>query len=389
MITERSSESWFSRIGDAIKGVVIGAILFFVAIVLLFWNEGRAVKRYKDLQEGRGAVVSIDAGTVDSAHEGSLVHLTGEATTDETLSDGDFPIAEKALRLRRTVEMYQWKENRKDDKRKKVGGGTETVTTYSYEMVWSAEAIDSSGFKEQDKKNPPMDLKSKSVEAGQAKIGAFSLPGTLVGRISNFTPVPIDATTDNPFEEGAPDRPPLPTGFKATKDMFYRGDPAQAKLGDVRVRFDVVKPTTVSIIAQQTGNSFRPYATETGGSLEELALGQKSADEMFAAAEKSNETMTWILRAVGFFLMFIGLTMVGRPFVVFADILPLAGDLLGMGIGLAAFVMAGVFSLVTIAVGWLFYRPLLGVTLIVLAVGGFVALFTLGRKRRVAKKASA
>jgi hypothetical protein len=45
--TEVTSESWFSRIGGAIKGVFSGIVLCFAAVVLLFWNEGRAVTSVK------------------------------------------------------------------------------------------------------------------------------------------------------------------------------------------------------------------------------------------------------------------------------------------------------------------------------------------------------
>ena len=46
---EVTHQSWFSRIGRAIKGVVVGLVMFAVSFPLLFWNEGRAVRRYKTL----------------------------------------------------------------------------------------------------------------------------------------------------------------------------------------------------------------------------------------------------------------------------------------------------------------------------------------------------
>ncbi len=36
--TEITSESWFSRIGDAIKGIVIGLVLFIVAFKYFIGN---------------------------------------------------------------------------------------------------------------------------------------------------------------------------------------------------------------------------------------------------------------------------------------------------------------------------------------------------------------
>ncbi|MCY2994909.1 MAG: hypothetical protein NTY19_44665 [Planctomycetota bacterium] len=57
--SEVTSQSWFSRLGNAIKGVLLGIILFVVAFPLLWWNEGRAVKTAKGLKEAGGAVVAV------------------------------------------------------------------------------------------------------------------------------------------------------------------------------------------------------------------------------------------------------------------------------------------------------------------------------------------
>lgn len=43
-VTEVASTSWFRRIGQAFAGVLIGFLLIPVSVVLLFWNEGRAIK---------------------------------------------------------------------------------------------------------------------------------------------------------------------------------------------------------------------------------------------------------------------------------------------------------------------------------------------------------
>ena len=56
-----------SRLVESIKGVLVGILFFLGSFPLLFWNEGRAVRRAKDLEEGRGAVVAVAAETVDPA----------------------------------------------------------------------------------------------------------------------------------------------------------------------------------------------------------------------------------------------------------------------------------------------------------------------------------
>ncbi len=100
--------------------------------------------------------------------------------------------------------------------------------------------------------------------------------------------------------------------------------------------------------------------------------------------EAENATLTWILRGVGFVLMAFGIGLVFAPLAVLADVLPFLGDMLRMGVGLFAGLVAGALSLVTIAVAWLAYRPLLGIGLLVLAVGLIVALRMLTRRRRPA-----
>ena len=86
--------------------------------------------------------------------EGKFVHVTGEAATDEVLEDTDFGVSAIAIRLTRKTEMYQWRENQSSQTRKTLGGGTETVTTYSYEKDWSDRAIDSGRFHDPGHDNP-------------------------------------------------------------------------------------------------------------------------------------------------------------------------------------------------------------------------------------------
>src|SRR5262249_46185674 len=144
--TETSSEGWLSRIGSAITGVLIGIVMAIAAFPLLFWNEGRAVRTAQSLAEGRGAVVTVSADKVDPGNERKLVPLTALAKPADTVADPALGVAVNALRLKRNVEMYQWNEKSKSETKNKLGGGTETVTTYSYEREWSTSLIDSSRF---------------------------------------------------------------------------------------------------------------------------------------------------------------------------------------------------------------------------------------------------
>ena len=137
-VEETTTESWGSRLGGSIKGVLVGAGLFIAGIPLLFWNEGRTVKTTQALEEGAAnCTVVPSADTVDAANEGKLIHITGTAATEDVLTDELFGgISMKGMRLSRKVEYYQWVEDSKSETKKNTGGSTTTTTTYTYSKKW-------------------------------------------------------------------------------------------------------------------------------------------------------------------------------------------------------------------------------------------------------------
>lgn len=361
--SEVTNESWFGRIGGAIKGVLVGLLLIVIALGLLFWNEGRSVKRYKTLKEGSGAVISVKSDTVDAKNEGKLVHMTGKADTTATLTDPVFGVSANALKLDRIVEMYQWKETSHTETKKKLGGGKKKVTTYTYDKIWSKNTIHSGRFKKQDGHQNPGSMPYKSLEqvADNVTFGAFKLPLSLVSKINRFESLLVEPNM------------PLPESLKDTVKPndggYYIGEsPASPQVGDVRVRFRIVKPVEISIVSKQVGDTFEPYQTKAGGTIELLETGVFSADTMFKSAQNSNKVFTWIFRIVGFVLMLIGWSLIFSPLSVIADVVPFIGSIVAVGTGIIAFLISLILSLLTIAIAWVFYRPVLGVSLLVVVI---------------------
>ncbi|MCO4745074.1 MAG: TMEM43 family protein [Proteobacteria bacterium] len=382
-VTEVTNQGFFSRLMESIKGVAFGLLLFIIAFPCLFWNEIRAVNAWETLQSGRGAVVSVEAGTVDPGNEGALVHLSGKADTEETLSDVQFGISETAIKLSRDVEMYQWQQNEKKEKRKKVGGGEETVTTYSYEKVWKGTAIDSSSFKEKKGHGNPgaMPYEDEDFAAKRVTVEAFDLSPGLISKITSWEDLDVSA------EQLAAAPETLRPQLQVHNGGYYMGaNPASPVIGDVRINFDVVRPTVVTVVSGQKNSTLDSWESPRGtGSLSMLSVGNLTSDEMFEAAESSAVMMTWILRIGGFFAMFFGITMIVRPFVVIADIIPFLGSFLRLGSGIIGFFVSAILSLGTIGLGWLFARPILGMLLCTVSVLMFAALavlaITIGKKK--------
>lgn len=369
--TEVTNQSWFGRIKDTFFGAIFGVLLLGIAVAVLFWNEGRTVKREQALKEGAGVVVSVAADKIDAANEGKLVHLSGLADTQETLSDPEFNVSVKAIRLKRTVEMYQWQEQSKSETKKKLGGGTETVTTYTYSKAWRDSLVNSGSFKNPEGHQNPavMQYQSTSANASAVTLGAFRLSPALISAITSFAALPKDAL-------------PAPSGnMRAMPDGYYIGADLNAPaIGDYKISYSVVMPTDVSVVAKQVKDTFEAYSAKSGDTIALLETGTHSAAEMFKTAQEENAMIKWALRVVGVIVMFIGCSMMVKPLSVLADVIPPLGSLVGFASGLAAFFVSATFSLMTISVAWIFYRPLLGIALLVGAVASFIVAFKLKRK---------
>jgi hypothetical protein len=362
---EVTSQSWGTRLKNSFSGILFGILMILGGMTLLFWNEGRAVRRAKALTEGESNVVSITPGQPTGPYEGKLIHFSAEATTTETLRDSAFDVSALALRLRREVEMFQWEESRRSEEKKKLGGGTETITTYSYSKSWSSSPINSGSFKQsQEHQNPAFPIDDKSFIATEITAGNIRLSPSFTSQLDSWTPFTVDR------EQAEVGSDTLGRPMQVSGSGFYAGSNASSpEIGDLRIGFSVVLPSMASFVGQLRAGQLVPYQARSGSSLSLVANGAKSGEEMFKQARQSNTFLTWMLRLGGTFLLFIAWSAILKPLSVLADVIPMFGNLVEKGVGGVAGALALMLSLGTIAFAWIFYRPLLGITLLLLCVG--------------------
>jgi hypothetical protein len=377
--TEVSSEGWLSRIGKSITGMLVGGAMAVIAFPLLWWNEGRSVHTYQGLTEGEKIAVDVSADRVEPSNDGKLVHVTGRAEGKDTVSDSIFAVSAPGLiRLKREVELFQWIEKKESHKRKKFGGGEETTTEYTYKTDWDSKVHNSAEFrKPEGHSNPPPAYKPQSFSSHDASLVAFRLPDFLINSWSDYKPHPLPAA----------DQLPESLRGKATlrDDWLYVSANADApQVGDARVKFESIPAGDASVLARQVKDTFEAYATKAGTSIARIASGVHSKESMFASAKSENKMMTWLLRAAGFFLMFLGLTFVLSPLKVLADVIPFMGSVVGVGTGLIAFLLSVIGSSLTVALAWVWYRPLLGVALLIVTAGGIYFLAGAFKKKAAA-----
>lgn len=376
---ETTSISWFARIKQAFIGVFMGLALVLGMVVLLFWNEGRAVQTARSLAEGSGLVVSISADTVDPAQDGQLIHVSGPLVAASPVTDPQFGISAQGVRLVRSVEMFQWIENSRTETRTKLGGGQEQVTTYSYDTAWSNRRNDSSRFKvAEGHQNPPMAIGDATFQIDSATLGAFTLDSNVIDRIGGGRDLPIQPSQADGIQKA------VGAGIRASivdSGIYLGPDPSAPRVGDYRIRYRLVNPGMVSIVGRQAGSGFMPYQTKAGNTLLMVSEGAVPAQQMFDSAMSSNTVLTWIVRLIGIAMLIAGFSLVFKPLGVIGDVVPVVGRIVRMGTGIVASIAGVLLGTAIIALAWFFYRPLISLAVLAIGIGIVFAIFRWVKQR--------
>ena len=432
--TETTTTGYGTRVGRSFKSIGSGFIIFCLATALLWWNEGRAVKTEKMLDEAGNAYVEMEnPNKKDASLEGELICGTAMATTEDSLTDAQFGIGAKAIALRRTVEYYQWVEHAQSKSEDKLGGKEVTTTTYTYSKQWVSSPVQSSQFKDPAYQNKNMVLTTideAEQYAENVSFGAYKLSESLIHCISSREGMDLaiaedllkqlDKSTQTAYErfygvqksvqqqptqqpapqpaipdsvlallsdsakavldslqavndsivrsmENAENKKDLQYVHQASNVLYFGRVPGSPEVGDVRVTFEKVVPAKVTVMAVVDGDSFKPYKAKNGKRFQTLVMGKKSGDEIIDAEKEANNMILWALRILGVMLIIAGLKGIFGFLETILKVVPFIANIFGWGVGVVCTVIGVVWSLIVIALAWLFYRPLLGIGLLVLA----------------------
>ena len=421
-----------SRVGSSFRSIGTGIILFLAGTALLWWNEGRAVKTERMLEEAGSAYVEMEnPNKKDASLDGELICGTAMATTEDSLSDSQFGVGAKAIALKRRVEYYQWVEHASSSSEDKLGGSQETTTTYSYSLEWVPSPVQSSEFKDPayQMKNMVLTTYEDSEQyAENVSWGAYKLSKSLISMISSREELQLsisedllkqlDQSTQTAYErfygvqknqqpvqqpvqqqaiidsvrallsdsakavldslqavndsinkqmENANNKKDLKYIHQAGNVLYFGRVPSSPEAGDVRITFEVVVPAKVTVMAVVDGDTFKPYKAKNGKRFQTLVMGKKSGDEIIDEEKEVNNIFLWILRIVGALMVIGGLKGIFDFIITILKVVPFIANIIGWGIGVVCTVVGIAWSLIIIAIAWLFYRPLLGISLLVLA----------------------
>ncbi len=353
--------------GDGVRAscvtTLFGVLLIPGSIALHAWNEYRTIHRSRGLKEAAGLVQSVtDPQIVDPELDKQFVHVTGKALTEETLQDELFGVRKQAIHLARRVEMYQWVEDEEEN--------SEGHKSYNYSKEWASGREDSDSFHQSDYDNPQLKFSSKQSTAASVQVGAYQLNSALKHDMDNWEPYELNQSAI--FEtigEGAEEQ------FLVSDNRLYwsteKPSPDNPEVGDIRMQFEFIPPSDVSLVAAQNAETFDKFTTSNGETIQRLYVGTLSADDVMQKLMTENKILAWVFRFVGLALCVIGFSCMLRPLAALVSWIPFLGDLAGFALFLAGAACAVVVSLTTIAISWVAVRPLLAVVLLLIA--GFAA----------------
>lgn len=381
--TEKTTIGYGSRVKSSFRGIGTGFILLIAATVMLWWNEGRAVKTAKMLNEAEGVAVHMpDVSRYDAEFEGKLIHATGTAVTLDSLIDTDFKVGVTGMLMTRDVEYYQWVESSSSKSEDKLGGSQEITTTYTYSKQWTSRPVNSSEFKDPEYKSVNnggvrIQMENQSYVAQNATIGAYKLPEQMITSFprSGKRPLMLSLQSDSLRQV-------------SNNIIYYGKNPNAPEVGDVRIEYHYVPAqNVVSLIAKVQGDTFTRYTAKNGKSFSSIVAGEQTMEEMFESEKAGNTMLTWVLRILGFILISTGLKMVFDLLSTLLKVVPFLSSIMGWGVGLVCKIIAFAWTLIVVALAWLFYRPILSVCLLAI-VGAVVYYFvTKGEKKKAAAEA--
>jgi hypothetical protein len=349
---------WFHSLTGIVFGAFVGVALTVAAVALLYWAEGRT--NLADL--ARQAHVAPPE-QVDPALEGALVSASGVVATDETVADPEFLREQPALELARAVEMYAWVEHER-----RSSGRRE----WSYTREWTARPADSGRF------HDPGGHHNPAMRVGNGRWAVAS------GRVAVYGFRPREAVLPRGVALTLSDemlRADPPYGARLDQGFLYIGEHSVAapSVGDLRMRYEVLRPGALAtLFGDQHGAQVAPHALPHGSFYRLLPGGR---DNAIATLAVEHRVVTWLLRLLGLFLLYMGLNLAAAPVSAMFDVVPLLGRASRALVAAVTLPAALGLAVATITLSRLVHGPR-SALVVVLVIVVFAVLFARRRRRQ-------
>lgn len=313
-------------------------MFFMLALVVpgIIYNESREVKIAQDLDSKLKSVIRVSDASINKENDGKLIHIAGPISdlSEITLEDEAFAVSVKgSVKLKRLVEMLQWKEIQTKRRKKVSKQDTKDTTRFSYVQVWSDEYINSKKFQDPSYRNPPFlpELKTKEFLPSKVKLGVYEVPQKLLS-VSlpphNVVPLKkavidslksgVQGSGDGILDGGGQKRKSksvrgaiskvramfMKSGpLRINDNRLYSGQEDSKDVGSYRISFWSSGHSYLSLLGKQSGETISPFTTSNGNKLYMLKAGLHSADDMLSEDENYDSSISWLFRLIFLLLL--------------------------------------------------------------------------------------
>lgn len=378
-VASKVSHSILFYLVRALLLVPLGFALATLGVVLLWMNEG-----LPNLHVLAEATVEADANDPRSVRSGP-VSVTGPLTGGAAVGDSDFIDPDPSiLSLTREVEMFAWHQVANAHEERHVGGGRTITTTYAYLPSWTSTPPDHTEFRVPDgHENPPLPFENARFQTDAWHVGAWNVPA-----IADFLFLPGEHLL---FLDTLPLKEPWRQQTRRGNTIYLGdADPDQPRVGDVRLRFRGQRTgETVTVFGSASSGEVVPSRSRSSGTrFFDLHNGDREGAIEVIRAE--DELRLFLLRLLGFLLLWGGLFLTGSMVVAFADVVPLAGTIARIALLIGTLPMALAIGATTVGLAIIGHNPLATGAVLLGMVGIVWLVYTLGprwkERRRVLRE---
>ena len=250
---------------------IIGAILLAIgalAILVAFPHVDKMINH-----SSSDGAIAAEYDKINSANIGKLIKVSGRLENEGAMKDEAFGISRDAVKLKRVVEVYQWKKKCSD--------------ICKYDQGWHEGLINSSEYDASHKNPTEVQFESQEFMSEKTTFGAYQIPSALLHKLDYDTTLGPDELIE------------VYTGDLTVFNEYLTNsvDPLSPKIGDYRISYRYVKDKDITVTAQLAGDTLAEYRRSDKSTVFEIVEG--TTDN-----EAQNDTN--ILANILFSLLMIG-----------------------------------------------------------------------------------
>jgi len=322
-----SSESvgFGSQIGDSLKGILIGIVLFPLSFYGIFKVEtcNQASDAFKK------------AKPVSQREEGKPVYVTGKLDAEPISSD--FVKSGKYISVSQSSEVYAW-----DEESRTEGTGSNKKTIKECKLEWTSNPDDPSKFSLPGCKEKKWHQRKVKTENTTAKQGKLSADGK--SYFVNLSEVDFASSVQT---RNASNEELIANGFSIAGDYLYSDPQCQSTPQEgcerVSIRVTPIPESEMTFFGDLSGDKITKYIYDGD---QFLNAGIGNYQQVMANIKQDDATKLWIGRGICFLMMWASFVLMAGPLMTLLEFIPFVGEL-GKGVlnfvfGLIAFVLTAI-----------------------------------------------